>query len=82
MSTKSTELRGARVIKKRVSAGSKSDRDAVVLVTEDDKEYLLRQKNSNPFMNKQLDKLVGKKINCSGEFHSYNFIMDKWEEQK
>lgn len=53
------------VTKRRYAAGSKSDHEAVMLTT-DDGEYRLRRQGGNPFVDPELDRLVGKRIEASG----------------
>jgi hypothetical protein len=66
-----------RVEKKPRAEGSKSEREAVVLVTEK-AEYVLRRQGGNPFADAELDKLVGRRIHCRGLLRDYTFIMDSW----
>jgi hypothetical protein len=68
------------VIKKLFAAGSKSEREAVILVT-DKGEYVLRRKGGNPFFDEELENLVGKTIKCEGDLTGYTFIMTKWTEE-
>lgn len=68
-----------KVVKKLFGAGSKSEHDAVTLIT-DEGEYKLRRQNGNPFFDPELEKLVGKTIRCDGIAHDYTFIMSKCEE--
>jgi hypothetical protein len=67
-----------RVIKKHFAAGSKSEREAVTLVTETD-EYVLRRQGGNPFFDEALEELVGKTIECEGDLTGYTFIMTRWK---
>jgi hypothetical protein len=71
-------LRG-KVIRTRVAPGSKSERDAVVIVT-DKGEFVLRRMGANPFVDPELDKLVGKNLRCKGTVHNQSFIMTEWSE--
>lgn len=66
-----------RVAKKMFAAGSKSEHEAIVLVTSEG-EYVLRRKGGNPFFDAELEGLVGKSINCEGDLTGYTFLMDKW----
>ncbi len=75
-----TELRG-QVVRKVVSAGSKSEHAAVVLVT-DDGELLLRRAGGNAFRDPELDALVGKHIRGAGQLAGGTFIMDGWSEEE
>ena len=68
-----------KVVKKIFGAGSKSEHDAITLVTEKG-EFKLRRKNGNPFFDPELEKLVGKTIRCDGITHNYTFIMSDCEE--
>jgi hypothetical protein len=72
------QLNGS-VIRKLFAAGSKSEREAVILVTEGG-EYILRRKGGNPFFDEALEELVGKRIVCRGDLTGYTFIMTSWEE--
>ncbi len=67
------------VVKKRIGVGSKSEHDAVKLVT-DKREYVLRRKGGNPFSDPVLDTLVGKTIACEGIVHGRTLIMSSWRE--
>jgi hypothetical protein len=66
------------VVMKPFGKGSKSEHDAVWLVTEA-KEYVLRREGGNPFRDPELDKLVGKRIRCDGFVTGYTLIMSSWE---
>lgn len=68
-----------QVTRKLFAAGSKSEREAVILVT-DRGEYVLRRKGGNPFYDEALEELVGKRIRCEGELTGYTFIMTHWAE--
>ena len=74
------ELTG-RVIKKRIAIGSKSDRDAVCLVSGGN-EYVLRRKDGNPFYDPRLEELVGKQIRAVGDIvdDDNTLQMSKWTE--
>jgi hypothetical protein len=69
-----------RVTKKLFAAGSKSEREAVVLIT-DTGEYVLRRKGGNPFFDAELENLAGKTITCEGDLTGYTFLMTKWTEE-
>ena len=69
-----------RVVKKPFGVGSKSEHDAVMLVT-DAGEFVLRRQGGNAFHDPQLEQLVGKSIACEGTLHGYTFIMSAWQEQ-
>lgn len=67
------------VVKKLFAAGSKSEREAVIIVT-DEGEFVLRRKGGNPFFDAALEKLVGKRIRCEGDLTGYTFLMTNWTE--
>jgi hypothetical protein len=69
------------VIKKLFARGSKSEHEAVCLVT-DHGEFVLRRRGGNPFSDPELDKLVGKQISCEGEVVGYTLIISSWSEKK
>lgn len=69
--------RVGRVIKKRVSSGTKSEHEAVVFVT-DSGEYKLRRRGGNPFVDHELEKLIGKRIRASGVVDSGQLILTEW----
>ncbi|NQT37743.1 MAG: hypothetical protein HQ581_09655 [Planctomycetes bacterium] len=68
-----------KIIRTKVAPGSKSERDAVVIVT-GDREFVLRRSGANPFVDPELDKLVGKHLQCEGTLHGQHFIMTDWSE--
>jgi hypothetical protein len=65
------------VRRKVVAAGSKSERDAVVLVTASG-ELVLRRLGGNPFADPELDALVGATIRCTGELRGSTLIVSSW----
>jgi hypothetical protein len=67
-----------RVVRKRVSTGSKSEHDALVLVTPEGQEYKLRRQEGNPFRDPELDALEGKRIECEGIVRDGQVIMTRW----
>jgi hypothetical protein len=67
------------VVRKSIATGSKSEREAVVLLT-DSGQFVLRRQGGNPFNDPELNKLVGKTINCSGELTGYTILMSDWKE--
>ena len=67
-----------RVVRKRVSIGSKSEHEALVLVTPDGEEYKLRRQEGNPFRDPELDVLEGKRIECEGVLRNGQIIMTRW----
>lgn len=72
------ELDG-RVVKHLAAAGSKSERQAVFLETEDG-SYLLRLRSGNPFFDPELERLVGKTIHCKGILTENTLIISDWDE--
>ena len=66
-------------MRKRFGAGSKSDREAVVLRTESD-ELVLRREGGNAFSDPQLDGLVGHRIRGIGHRAGYTLILKNWED--
>lgn len=69
------------VIKKPFGGSSKSKHDAVWLVT-DKREYVLRRPQGNPFHDPELEKLVGKRIDCNGTPHGYLLLISDWTEAR
>jgi len=67
-----------RVVRKRVSTGSKSEHDALVLTTPNGHEYKLRREGGNPFRDPELDALEGKRIECEGILRNGQLIMTRW----
>lgn len=79
--TQETTLTGS-VIKKLIAEGSKSEREAVLLVV-GEKEYILRQKGGNPYNDPELNELVGKKLKCDGKFiGGHVFLLEDWEDSE
>ena len=74
----SIEIDG-RVTKHLTSRGSKSERQAIFLETKDG-SYVLRRRGGHPFVDKVLDKLVGKTIRCKGIVTEHTLIMSEWDE--
>lgn len=70
------EYRG-HVVSKPFAPGSKSEHEAVVLVTESG-EFVLRRRRGNPFHDDELERLVGHEIVCTGEVAGYTVIMSEW----
>ena len=73
-------IRG-RVERRRVSAGSKSEHEAMVLVTAEGAEYKLRRQGGNPFRDPEIDALEGKRIECEGVVREGLVIMTRWSVQ-
>ena len=68
-----------KVLKKTYAPGSKSEREAIMIKTEEG-EFLLRRSNGNPFYDEILNNLVGKTIQCSGKRTDLTLIITHWEE--
>ena len=66
------------VVRKPFGVGSKSERDAVYLVT-DSSEYVLRRQGGNPFFDPELEALVGRRIRCDGFVRDYTLIIQRSE---
>ena len=62
------------VVKRRFGQGSKSERDAVFLVT-GDRDYVLRRQGGNPYHDPDLERLVGKKVRCTGIVTGYTLLV-------
>jgi hypothetical protein len=58
-----------RVAKKTVNQGSRSERKAVVLETEDQGSLVIRRPTGNPFSDPVLDRLVGSEVELEGELY-------------
>jgi hypothetical protein len=67
------------VVKRPFATGTKSEHDAVMLVT-DAGDYVLRRQGGNAFRDPELDRLVGKTIAAEGVVRGYTLIMSKWHE--
>jgi hypothetical protein len=65
-----------KVVLQPFARGSKSEHEAVCLVT-DEATYLLRRMGGNPFFDPQLQKLIGKKIKATGVIDEYLFIISE-----
>jgi hypothetical protein len=70
--------RSGRVVKRTYAPGSKSEREAVMLVT-DEGEYLLRRQGGNPFSDPELEDLVGRRVRAEGVLHASSFIISRWQ---
>ena len=62
------------VVKRPFGVGSKSEHDALFLVTKDG-DYVLRRQGGNAFFDPELEKLVGKKIQCTGTLVGYTLLV-------
>jgi hypothetical protein len=70
-----------QVTKHLTAKGSKSERQAVFLDTEEG-SYVLRRRGGHPFVDKVLNGLVGKTIHCKGVLTKHTLIMSEWDEIK
>ena len=70
--------RTGRVETRLVAPGSKSERQAVVLVA-DDGEHVLRRVGANPFTDPVLDDLIGRDVWMVGQDHAGTFLVSRWE---
>lgn len=71
------QFRG-KVVEKRVSAGSKSERTAVVLQTTDGEELVIRRVGGHPFRDPQVAALVGQTIEARGRRSGSTVFVDQW----
>jgi hypothetical protein len=71
------EFRG-QVTRQVVAAGSKSEHEAVVLLT-DSGPLKLRRAGANPFHDAELEKLIGHNIRCDGVVHAGQLLMSNWD---
>ena len=62
------------VEKRRFGKGSKSERDAIFLVTADG-DYVLRRQGGNAYHDPDLERLVGKQIRCTGIVTGYTLLV-------
>jgi hypothetical protein len=74
--SKTMKLRG-RVEKKLLYAGTKSEHEGLVLVT-DDGAFKLQQKGGNPFWDEGLAELEGKEIEAEGILRETRLTMSSW----
>jgi hypothetical protein len=74
------EFRGD-VVRKAVAVGSKSERSAVVLKT-DNGDFVLRIVGGNAFADQRLDALVGTRIRAEGELNGTTLLMRSWSEER
>jgi hypothetical protein len=61
----------------QLNPGSKSAHSAVVLVTSDG-PLKLRRAGGNPFADRELDRLVGLELDCEGQVHQGQLILENW----
>jgi hypothetical protein len=70
------ELTG-EVLRKPFGAGSKTEREAIVLRTPEG-DYVLRRKGGLAFGDPELEELVGKRLRCTGTISGYTFLMSDY----
>ncbi len=79
MDVKPVQIEG-KVVQQTVAPGSKSERDAVVLVTPSGETYILRRQGGPAFMDPALSSLVGHSIQAEGLATSGTLIMRQWHQ--
>lgn len=62
------------VEKRPFGKGSKSERDAIFLVTAD-RDYVLRRRGGNPYHDPEIEGLVGKQVRCTGIVTGYTLLV-------
>lgn len=70
------QLTGA-VVKQSFAKGSKSEREAVLLLA-GDQRYVLRRQGGNAFHDPALEELVGKTIQGTGSLAGSTFLLSDW----
>ena len=71
------ELHGV-VKRKVIRRGTKSEHQALVLVTPEG-EYKLRRTGGNTFWDETLAELEDQQLRCTGELDGNEIFMDSWE---
>jgi hypothetical protein len=66
-----------KVAHTRFGVGSKSEHQAVALLTSDG-PVKLRRAGGNPFQDPELEKLVGREIVAEGQLHQGQLLMTRW----
>jgi hypothetical protein len=67
-----------KVVRQPFSAGSKNEHAAVVLLTPHG-ALKIRRPGGNPFVDPELEKLVGQEISCDGEIYQGQLLMTGWK---
>jgi hypothetical protein len=67
-----------RVVHQPFGVGSKSEHQAVTLLTEAG-PLKLRRPGGNPFQDPELERLVGSQIVAEGELHQGQLLMTHWD---
>ena len=65
------------VTRQPFATGSKSEHEAVVLLTPEG-PLKLRRAGGNPFVDPELERLVGQQIVCEGDVHSGQLMLRNW----
>jgi hypothetical protein len=68
-----------KVMRTRLSPGSKSDHVGLVLRTQNGEEYVLRRMGGNAFRDETLEGLVDSVITGTGVVAGATFIISDWE---
>ena len=66
-----------RVTRQQLSAGSKSEHLGVVLLTREG-PLKLRRAGGNPFVDNELEKLIGHEIDCEGRLQHGQLVVTDW----
>jgi hypothetical protein len=69
-----TSTYSGSVVKRPFGVGTKSEHDAIFLVTKD-KEYVLRRQGGNAFQDPELEQWVGKQVQCTGTVAGYTLLV-------
>lgn len=80
MDAKKVELSG-RVDMGTVDAGSKSERGAVTLTTDDGSTYVLRQDGAPAFGDRSLEPLIGGNFTLQGIAIGNLFVVKQWRKR-
>jgi hypothetical protein len=75
--TEPVRMRG-RVARRTYAAGSKSERPAMMIITEDGAEYLLRRVGANPYADPELDTLDGALIEATGRLYRDVLLVEQY----
>jgi hypothetical protein len=75
--TEPVRIRG-NVGRRTYAADSKSERQAMMIMTEDGAEYLLRRAGANPYADPELDALDGALIEATGRLHRDVFLVEEY----
>jgi hypothetical protein len=67
-----------KVLRQPWATGSKSEHEAVVLMTTEG-PLKLRRVGGNPFVDPELERLVGQEITGDGEVHQGQLLMTNWQ---